>query len=433
MADNLRTVLSEVDRDDEACVDCLCKLIQGAEGGEEAIQRHVSARLAKMGCEVEVIRYAPRALPTRREYADSSVVAPGVHTSVVGKIPGTGAGRSLIVFAQGDTEAVVRAESWERPLFEGQVEDGRVFGWGAGDDLSGVAAMICGTEAVLNSGLRPKGDLILASTPSKNRARGITAVLDRGYEADGTVYVHPAESGEGLNEIKQATCGRISFKISIAGRLPPTGEPGHTAFHHLAVDPLEKAWVIYKALRGLGERRAGEVHHPVLDEAVGCSTNMNIAYLHYGTEDRLIRVSPHCVLAGTVTVPPGEDVRDVQSQISETVQEAADRDPWLSGHPPDLKYLVAINGAEVPLDHSLYRAVKESIKMVTGSEAHPNPLHTASDIRNPMLFKDIPTVGFGPIAGNLAQTGGHDEWVDLGTYLDTVKAVASVIVNWCGV
>jgi acetylornithine deacetylase len=147
----------------------------------------------------------------------------------------------------------------------------------------------------------------------------------------------------------------------------------------------------------------------------------------------LIRVSPECVLPGSVTLPPGEKVADVQSQVSRATQDAANGDDWLKEHPPRPEWLVGISGAETPTDHPLYQTVSQAIVAVTGCEPHVNPMHTASDIRNPMLFKDIATVGLGPLDGDLSQTGGHDEWVDVEEYIKTVKVVGSIILNWCSV
>jgi acetylornithine deacetylase len=62
---------------------------------------------------------------------------------------------------------------------------------------------------------------------------------------------------------------------------------------------------------------------------------------------------------------------------------------------------------------------------------HVNLLHTASDIRNPILFSGIPTIGFGSLAGGLVHSGGHDEWVDIDDYLNAIKVCSNLIREWC--
>jgi acetylornithine deacetylase len=51
-------------------------------------------------------------------------------------------------------------------------------------------------------------------------------------------------------------------------------------------------------------------------------------------------------------------------------------------------------------------------------------MHTGSDIRHPMVQKGIPTIGLGPLCGDLSQNGRHDEWVDAEDYLRAVAVAA---------
>ena len=143
-------------------------------------------------------------------------------------------------------------------------------------------------------------------------------------------------------------------------------------------------------------------------------------------------MSHECILAGAVTFPPDENMADVQSQMSEAVQTAASNDDWLKENQPQIEWLDGTNGFEVPAEHPLFEMTSRVIAAVTGIEPSVNPLHTASDVRNPILQKGIPTVGFGPLAGDSSQIGGRDEWVDVEDYLRAVKVVGSIILDWCG-
>ena len=109
---------------------------------------------------------------------------------------------------------------------------------------------------------------------------------------------------------------------------------------------------------------------------------------------------------------------------------AAGQDPWLAANQPTIEWLFGTQGVEVPEDHPLYQATFEAIRLVTGVAPVVNPLHSASDIRNPMLFRGIPSVGLGPLAGDLTQAGGFDEWVDAEDYLQAVKVCAKIIADW---
>ena len=44
----------------------------------------------------------------------------------------------------------------------------------------------------------------------------------------------------------------------------------------------------------------------------------------------------------------------------------------------------------------------------------------------------IPTVGLGPLGGDLTQNGLTDEWVDVEDYRRAVEVAAAIIDGWCG-
>lgn len=112
--------------------------------------------------------------------------------------------------------------------------------------------MIETLRAARRLGGRLAGDVVFASTPSKRHARGVSALLHGGLAADAAVYLHPAESGAGLREIKAFAAGQLEFRITVEGAPPPTTEPHQTAFAHLGVNPVDKMLPIVMALQALG-------------------------------------------------------------------------------------------------------------------------------------------------------------------------------------
>lgn len=258
-------------------------------------------------------------------------------------------------------------------------------------------------ELLASLGLRPAGDVLIASTPSKRHARGVSRLMQEGMTADAALYLHPAESGAGLREIKALASGQVEFRVIIEGCPPPTTEPLQTAFGHLGVNAIDKAFVIWDALRRLDARRGEGVRHPALHGEVGRSTNIMMSYISAGDPKRLARLATRCTLGAALAFPPPEKLSDVCAQIEAAVAEAAASDPWLAENPPRIVWDSGTTGAEVPSDHPLLLAAHEAIRGVCGLDAHVNPMHTGSDIRNPMIQKDIPTIGIGPLCGDLSQ------------------------------
>ena len=84
----------------------------------------------------------PTSLEFKYQFASENVIPDKERISVVGKFPGNQNGRTLLLFAHPDSEDVQSTERWEHDPFAGKIDNGRIYGWGVADDLSGVAVMI---------------------------------------------------------------------------------------------------------------------------------------------------------------------------------------------------------------------------------------------------------------------------------------------------
>jgi acetylornithine deacetylase len=432
MCDVLARISAELQGRRESAIAFLSHMVHAARRGESAVQQQFAARGAACGCAVETVRYLPGAVTMRHEFADPAAMDSGERAAVLLRRAGQGGGRSLILFAHPDSESVAEPHGWTHDPFAGVIDAGRLYGWGIADDLAGVACMAEAIDVVAATGLSLAGDVTLASTPSKRHARGVCALLHSGVSADAAVYLHPAESGRGMREIKALASGQVEFTITVAGLPPPTTEPLQTAFAHQAVNPIEKMLVVIDALRDLDAQRAATIHHPALSEAVGRSTNLMLSHISCGDPSRLSQLAAHCVLGGALAFPPQETLDAVQAQIAQAVADAAAADPWLARHPPAIVWRSGVTGAELPAAHPLYAAAAAAIEATTGDRPLVNALHTGSDIRHPMVQSGIPTIGLGPLGGSLTQNGLTDEWVDVEDYLRSVAVVAALIVGWCG-
>jgi acetylornithine deacetylase len=179
------------------------------------------------------------------------------------------------------------------------------------------------------------------------------------------------------------------------------------------------------------DRNRGEqVHHPKLDEAIGRSTNLLIGSVQAGEGNALTRVPAECTFGASLTFPPQEKLEQVKREVEGCLIKAAASDPWLQNHPPEIQWFFGTQGVETPVEHPLYQTVSRAILSVTQEPPYVNPLHSASDIRNPILYSGIPTVGLGPLAGNLAQNGLTDEWVDAADFIRAVQITARIILDW---
>lgn len=406
-------------------------LIVAAEAGVNEIHDVLNTALQDAGCKTEVLEYAPRDVPLVEEFASRKLAADMPEQCLIGRVEGSGDKPGILLFAHPDTEVFSDTPGWQSEPFHPLECNGRLYGWGVADDLAGLAMLARSVAVLRAAGRESHCGITLISAPSKMHRRGISAALHRGVSADAAVYLHPAESGHGLDEIKAFAPGQLEFEILVTGRQPETREPAHTAFAHLAVNPFDKAMILAGALQQYDRARGARVSHQRLQDAIGRSANLMLTRCEFGVAEPLSRISETCRFAGAMTLIPGERLEDTMTEVENVISTACGTDPWLSTCPARITWLSGVSAAETPDDAQIYDLVSTVLRQ-HGADPRVNPLHTSSDIRNPIIQKAIPTVGIGPLCGGLTMSGNADEWVDLDDYIRSISATACVLAAWPG-
>jgi succinyl-diaminopimelate desuccinylase len=150
-----------------------------------------------------------------------------------------GEDRPLLCFA-GHTDVVPTGprEDWHTDPFEPVVRDGILYGRGAADMKSGLAAMVTATERFVARHPKHRGTLAFLFTsdeegPSVDGTRRVMQVLEgRGEKIDWCVVGEPT-SHEALGDTI-----KIGRRGSLSGRLTVLGVQGHIAYPQLADNPV---------------------------------------------------------------------------------------------------------------------------------------------------------------------------------------------------
>jgi acetylornithine deacetylase len=100
-------------------------------------------------------------------------------------------------------------------------------------------------------------------------------------------------------------------------------------------------------------------------------------------------------------------------------------------HYPKITWISGVTGGEVEENSLFYQVASSAIKKITGDLPDVNPMHTSSDIRNPIVEADIPCVGLGCLGGNLSQNNKVDEWIDINDFNRMVEVTSEIIERWC--
>jgi succinyl-diaminopimelate desuccinylase len=145
----------------------------------------------------------------------------------------------LLCFA-GHTDVVPTGprEEWQTDPFEPVVKDGMLYGRGAADMKSGLAAMITATERFIAAHPNHTGTLAFLLTsdeegPSVDGTRRVMEVLEARNEKITWCVVGEPTSTDALGDTV-----KIGRRGSLSGKLTVHGIQGHVAYPHLADNPV---------------------------------------------------------------------------------------------------------------------------------------------------------------------------------------------------
>jgi succinyl-diaminopimelate desuccinylase len=150
-----------------------------------------------------------------------------------------GSGGPVLCFA-GHTDVVPTGplEEWRSPPFQPTVVDGRLYGRGAADMKSGLAAMVTAAEAFVRECPNHRGTIAFLITsdeegPSIDGTKRVVEVLKaRGERIDWCIVGEPSSEHAVGDTIK------IGRRGSFSGRLTVHGVQGHVAYPDLAKNPV---------------------------------------------------------------------------------------------------------------------------------------------------------------------------------------------------
>ncbi len=177
----------------------------------------IAARLEALGFNVEWLNFGPVENIWARHGSSGPLLCFAGHTDVVPTGP---------------------REEWATDPFEPSVKDGLLYGRGAADMKSGLAAMITATERFIAKYPDHKGTLAFLLTsdeegPSIDGTRRVMEVLEaRNEKIDWCVVGEPTSTDALGDTIK------IGRRGSLSGKLTVHGIQGHVAYPHLADNPV---------------------------------------------------------------------------------------------------------------------------------------------------------------------------------------------------
>jgi succinyl-diaminopimelate desuccinylase len=179
----------------------------------------IAGRLAALGFRIERLDFGPVSNLWARRGDAAPVLCFAGHTDVVPPGP---------------------REEWTTDPFEPVVVDGVLYGRGAADMKSGLAAMVTAMERFIGRGPGHRGSLAVLFTsdeegPSVDGTKKVVEALEaRGEKIDWCVVGEPTSHAVLGDTIK------VGRRGSLSGRLTVHGVQGHIAYPHLADNPVHR-------------------------------------------------------------------------------------------------------------------------------------------------------------------------------------------------
>lgn len=407
-----------VDNNEEKIIEFLQSIIRipSVTGEEAEIQKFIEKHLNTMELEVDVFEPSLKELKKHPAYVEEFIGYDN-RPNVVGMLKGVGGGKSLILNGHTDVIPEGAKENWVHGSWSGDIEDGKLYGRGAADMKSGVAAMTMAITAIQDLGIKLKGDVILEYVVDEElTGNGTLACVMKGYKADAGICCETSSM-----KVQPASIGRIWFDIKVKGKAAGIQRKNE------GVNAIDMGYFVTKAVEKFEQKRISETSHhlyPNIEGAIPCMIGM----FESGTYNSAFPDA--CTLKGSLATVPGEDSEKVKREFEEFVINEVSSNPWLNDNQPEFIFTgYFAEPSEIPEDspivETLCKNYEETLKtkpIISGREG-------AADIRFLNQYGETPTVIFGP--GMTEQMHANNEWVRIEDYLQSVKILAKTIIEWC--
>ena len=358
---------------------------------------------------------------------DLQDVEPG-RFQTIATLEGTGGGPSLMLNGHTDINSLTRR--WRRDPWVPVVEGDRLYGHGVQNMKGGLASIIMAAEAVRQSGVRLKGDLVVACVVGETQGgEGTHFLMESGFRTDMAVVAEPF----GVGNLITVHSGIVHVAIHTYG------VTGHIRQPQGTVNAVEKMTRVIDALGRVEFTYQPRADMPDLPK-------LNVGSVIGGLGEDYILVEPPyipdlCTIIVDVHFVPGQTVVGIVADIRRVLDPLQAGDPELSYEieipPPESfkgRRRLVMDPLDVPRDEEIVQAVARSHQDVTGQP--PKAIgtvlpfsYTANDTCH-LWNAGIPCLLYGPAV--VRGGGGEDDsCVIISEMVQCTKVLALTALDIC--
>ena len=277
-------------------------------------------------------------------------------------------------------------------------ESGRLYGRGAVDAKTSLAAMIVAASMLLNE--KMSGKIIVAGVVDEEGGGiGIEQLVDDGIKADYAIFGEPS----GVDQITIAYKGSLHVKILVETIA------GHSSAPWLFENAIETAFEVYESLRAINF--PAEKKDSKFFSTTSCMTK-----IHSGSPSSVMPAK--CELHVDFRIPPQISTRELFGEIERTISRYGnDKTKTVV----KVEVLHACEPYEADTDSLLVRSLSWAVRMVRGNPATWVRKTGTGDMNFYGSRVRVPAVSYG--AGNSSLDHTPHEFIDLKEYEDSIEVL----------
>jgi succinyl-diaminopimelate desuccinylase len=345
-------------------------------------------------------------------------VAPG-RPNVLSWIGEKGPGQRCLLL-EGHTDVVTEGDphAWTSPPFAAEMRDGRIYGRGAADMKSGLAAAMIALAAFKRAGVTPKGKLLVGALADEEDAMiGVRHLVKSaaGRELDAAIICEPEE-----NELCLEQRGVVWARIRARGKM------AHGAMPEAGVNPITALGVILRGTPGLEKRlrrqceKSRHLKPPTVTPTIIHAPPRGVG----APQSNVIPALAEMTL--DVRLTPGITADGVQAELDALCREA---EAGLPGVKVEWEPVNAFRLAtKVDKSESVVKAMIHGVKRATGKPPRYGGVPGSTDGTILRMELGIPIVTCGP--GNRLIPHQVDEYVEANEIVDAAKIYAAASLKY---
>lgn len=348
-------------------------------GGEADVAEYAAGRMRAWGFDEVMLQEAEPGRP-----------------NAIGVVRGDGSGVSLMFNGHLDIDPI--PDGYDRPLWQCVREGERLYGTGLGNMKAGDAAMMMAAAALKRSGIKLKGDLIVACVVGELQGGiGTAHLLEQGPIPHAAIVPEPTNL-----QIRTLHAGILELLVTLRGRAVWVGQ----TLKYKWVNAIEKAMTAMRALHALEFRHTPHPELPGLPRIHVGSIRGGLTREYHMW--RPAYVADCCTLAVDVRTHPGMTQAGVVADLRACLDRLAAQDPDFqyelelppkTYQPPWRAMGLYMPPLELPKDHPLVGITSGHHTAVTGETPkvglHIPGSHAGADSGH-LWDRGIPCFNYGP-------------------------------------